>query len=352
MKLYLLTPYPYDTSYNNYMNNYFKFNNWANMLDDILECVYINTYQTEGSLLQGNVPNKNDYLLVCDIQNINIQKYYDDYIHLFEKDKRFVFLYECLMHDIHKWKIDYVKNNFKLIFQNCTDLVSLCKEHICWIPCWNLYIKHDNYNSKKKGFCVVSPIFDLGLKKPLDEKRTERLKLIREYCTYSSKIHVYGNQEFEEYIPLINFVGKLPNEETCGLYGSVNIEEKIINKCKLLSKYKFVLVFESLFVNGFVSEKLVESLYSNSVVIYYGPPNIEEIYPDLFKDCVFNGHKYNVKEIMQIMENMSEEEYEKRVNGAVKLRDDLNYNNSSENIKKIVAAKIKEEIKKETINKI
>ena len=198
--LYILIPYQHDITYNNYMNNYFEFNNWDDLKSDNIKFIYIDKYQ-------DIYPNKNDYLLVCDIQSINIKEYYEKYIYLFKKENRFVFIYECLLHDIHKWKIEYIRNNFCMIFQNCHDI-----KDTYWIPCCNIFIKHENYENKKTGFCAVSPIFDLGLQLPLDIKRMSRIEIIREYCELDCKIHVYGNDEWEKYIRLINYVGKLPNE--------------------------------------------------------------------------------------------------------------------------------------------
>lgn len=335
MKLYILTPYPGDTSYNNYMNNFFKLNNWDEFKIDNVEFIYINKSKI--------IPDiEKDYLLVCDIQNINIIEYYDSHIQLFKKENRIVFIYECLMHLEHQWKINYVKDNFNIIFQNCTDLLD---ENIFWIPCWNLFIDSSKYtiNNIKKKYCCVSPIFNLGLSLPLDRKRMERIKIIREYCENNRRIHVYGNEEWENYIPLINFVGGLPNEATNGMYGNQNLEEKILNKCRVLSNYKFILVFENIFVNGFITEKLIESLYTDSVVIYYGAPNIKKMdnYCDLFNEGIINGHDYNVNELLHIMSTMNNIEYENRIKNIRLIRDKLNYEGSSQNIKNIVVDAVK-----------
>lgn len=343
MRLYFLIPYPLGTTYNNYMNNHFEFNNWdecKKYFSDIpnMEFIYINIADPK---LIIDPDYENDYLLVCDIQVLNIKKYYEDYIHLFKKEKRFVFIYECLFHNIHQWKIDYVKSNFQIIFQNSNDLVS---PGIFWIPCCNLFIKHKNYNSEKNNSCVVSPIYDLGFSENLDEKRIERIKIIKEYCSKESSIHVYGSSGWKNHIPLINFMGNIPGENEPGTYGIINLEEKIISKCKLLSKYKFVLVFENLFVNGYVTEKLVESLFSNSVVIYYGPPDIKEMYPYLFNFGIINGHDHTVSEILSIMKKMDNTEYNKRVQTIKLYRNKLNYENSSKNLKNMVMKKIKEVI--------
>lgn len=336
MKLYILTPHTYDVSYSNYMNNYFKLNEWSdaiqkNNLNINIEYIY------PGSKI--NPDYDKDYLFVSDMQSQEIKKYYDDYVFLFKKERRFVMIYECLMHNMHTWKYQYVIENFNVIFQNSTKMTK--KKNIFWIPCYNLYVKHDKYSDTKDKFCCVSPIFNIGYVLN-DKKVLERVKIIKEFCEKNNKIHVYGTEAWKNEIPLENFKGKIPGENSVGIIGNFNLEEKIKNKCELLSQYKFNLVFENLFVDGFVSEKLVESLYSNSVVIYYGPKNIKNMYSDLFDNGVINGHDYNVDDILNLMNHMDNGEYNNRITKIKSLRDKLNWDNSSENIKNIVINKIKD----------
>lgn len=340
MVLYILTPHTYNTSYNNYMNNYFKLNNWTEAINKYNPNISIEYIFPEYKIS----PNINeDYLLVTDIQSKQFIKYYNDYVVLFKKENRFVMIYECLMHNIHIWKYKYITDNFNLIFQNSTKLSQ--KHNILWIPCYNFYMKHNFYNNTKDKFCCVSPIFNIG--DSLDDKKVlERVKIIKDFCNKDNRIHVYGTNKWKNEISPINFKGNIPNEGTSGITGNFNLEEKIKNKCELLSQYKFNLVFENLFIDGFVSEKLVESLFSNSIIIYYGPKNIKFLYPDLFDNGVINGHDYTVDEIVNIMNNMSNEEYKERIAIIQSLRDQLNWNNSSENIKNIVMDKIKQYINK------
>jgi hypothetical protein len=315
------------------MNNFFKLNNWDEFVINGIEFVYINNKQ-----LQINYDV--DYLIVCDLYNVD---YCNQYIHLFKRNHRVIFIYECLMHLKHQWKIKYINDNFNYIFQNCTDLID--DKNIFWIPCWNLFIDKSKYTSveNKKKYCAISPIFDLGFETPQDFQRLKRIDIVKNLCIQEKRIHVYGHNEWENHIPHINFIGKLPNEQTTGLYGDINLEERIINKCKILSNYKFIIVFENIFINGYVTEKLIESLYSDSVVIYYGSPNIESMdnYKDLFIDGVINGHNYDINVILDIMRTMDNNEYKKRVNNVQLLRDNINYFGSSQNIKNIIMNKIK-----------
>lgn len=180
----------------------------------------------------------------------------------------------------------------------------------------------------------------------LIKKRIERIEIIKKLCKNGKKIHVYGNGDWKEHIPSENYIGKIPNENESGLRGNFDLKEKIKNKCMLLSQYKFVLVFENLFVDGFVTEKLVESLYSDSVAVYYGPKNIKNMYHNLFIQGVINGHDYNCENSIKMMNNMDSIEYNNRVDKIQLTREKLNYDNSSENTKIYVISKIKEEINK------
>jgi Glycosyltransferase family 10 (fucosyltransferase) C-term len=340
MKLYILTPFPDIITYNNYMNIWFKMNDWTdaiknNKLNIDVKYIYID------SKIDPNY--EEDYLLVADILS-QTTDYYEKNVCLFKKENRFVVVYECLLNSAHRLKFDYIIKNFSFIFQNSTKMTK--KKNVFWIPCYNYFMKHEKYSNTKDKFCCVSPIYDLGFSAPFDPKRVERVKIIQQICQKDNRIHIYGPEKWKEIVPLNNFIGKLPNEEIVGIRGEFSLEEKIRNKCEILSQYKFVFVFENIFIDGFITEKLIEALYSDSIVIYYGPSNIKDMYHNLFNQGVINGHDYNIDEILSLMNNMNQEEYNERVCKIKSLRDRLNYENSSENIKNIVIGKVKEYIKK------
>lgn len=57
------------------------------------------------------------------------------------------------------------------------------------------------------------------------------------------------------------------------------------SKMDFLKKCKFSLCFESTKHEGFITEKIVEAFYSDTIPIYYGSPNIKEIFnPKAFID--------------------------------------------------------------------
>jgi hypothetical protein len=310
MKLYILIPYEHDITYNNYMNNYFKMNDWK-------DSFYKNNINIEfeyilfGSKKIINPNFEEDLLLLTDIQIQPLTKYYNKFIRLFKKENRIVMIYECLLHNNHQWKINYIKDNFAFSFQNS----SFDNINSFWIPCYHYQIQHEDYSSNKTKFCCVNPIYRIG-NNTNDTGAKKRVLLIKKFCDKNKNIHVYGNKKWAKYISSTNFIGNLPNEEFAGTCGKFDLDFKVRNKCRVSSQYKFNLIFENLFVDYYVTEKLLESLYSNSVVIYYGPPNIEQLYPDLFEEGsgAINGHKYSVDQILRLMTNMNNDEYVLRVN--------------------------------------
>jgi hypothetical protein len=331
INLYHLLPDPSDRVYTKMMRNYFKWHDFT----DIMHNKNVNYIQIESS---NNLNiTENDYIIVSDIRT-NPQhdtKYYENNIKLFNKDKRIIFLYESIIHNSHKWKYEFVIKNFKYIFTNAQKIAKKY-ESVYWIPTCNLQIEHPTYNTEKTKFCMVSPIFDLGLYAYKNGELPPRVKIIKDLCEKNDNIHVYGNEQWKNLVSSKNFIGKLPGEDNAGIYTQMDFSDKIKNKCQTMSDYKFVLVFENLFSDGYVTEKLVESLFSNNVVIYYGSTNIETIYPDLFDMGVINGHKYSLDEIIDLMNNMTDDEYYIRVKNISSFKNDLMIQNSSENVKKFV----------------
>jgi hypothetical protein len=343
--LYHLAPAPANDTYIRMMVHYFKWHDFS----DILKNANLNYTQINSSQ-NLNITDK-DYIIVSDIRTTKNHdtKYYQDVINLFNINNRAVFLYETMKHINHRWKYQFIKQNFKYIFTNCQKMAKKY-EYIYWIPTCNLFLKHETYSKIKNKFCMVSPIFDLGLYYyKINGVLPPRIQIISSFCKKRNNIHVYGNKLWENFIPKSNFCGTLPGENIAGIYGEMTFDNKIKNKCKVMSEYKFILVFENVFTNGYVTEKLVESLYSNSVIIYFGPKNIESIYPKLFDNCVINGHKYTVNQILNIMDKMSESEYNNRVQNMLILREELIINNSSESVKKFVVETIMSIIDKKYI---
>jgi len=93
-----------------------------------------------------------------------------------------------------------------------------------------------------------------------------------------------------------------------------------LEKFDVIKKYKFYYCYENTVgINGYVSEKLFDCLYSGVVPIYWGAPNIKELIP--FK-CYIDGFSFkNQKDVYEFINSMTYEEYCKYLNEA---RDFLN----------------------------
>ena len=91
-------------------------------------------------------------------------------------------------------------------------------------------------------------------------------------------------------------------------------------KTDIFKKYKFVLVLDNNNSFGSFSEKLIDVFGSLSVPIYYSSVNIYQIFPDLFNDAVIDGSQYNLDDLINLIHNMTDDEYNKRVNNIKNLR--------------------------------
>ncbi|MDJ0510073.1 MAG: glycosyltransferase family 10 [Crocosphaera sp.] len=123
---------------------------------------------------------------------------------------------------------------------------------------------------------------------PGDREREKAVKFFDQTLGYD--FHTYG-RVWHKTLPWENvgWKGTLP--------GSIMGNEKI----STLRNYKFVLCFENSRENGYISEKIFSSLFSGSIPIYFGAPDISDCIP---KDCYieFDGQDYDAlyKEIQSI----------------------------------------------------
>ena len=105
------------------------------------------------------------------------------------------------------------------------------------------------------------------------------------------------------------------------------------SKYEVLSQYKFSLCFENMAMNGYVTEKIFDCLYSGTVPLYLGAFDIEDLIPiDVYIDC----RKFSSWEGMYgKLQKMSLSELEKiREKGRLFIQsaEGVKYNNSLINI--------------------
>ena len=62
-----------------------------------------------------------------------------------------------------------------------------------------------------------------------------------------------------------------------------NVDGKVTNKIEFLSSYKFSIAMENSEGDGYISEKILESLISGTIPIYYGDYMVDEyINPNVY----------------------------------------------------------------------
>ena len=85
------------------------------------------------------------------------------------------------------------------------------------------------------------------------------------------------------------------------------------HKLKIMSNYKFAICFENTnIVKDYISEKIFDCFLSQTVPIYWGAPNIDEIIP---KECFIDFREFNdFDKLYEYIKNMSDEEYMKYIN--------------------------------------
>lgn len=83
------------------------------------------------------------------------------------------------------------------------------------------------------------------------------------------------------------------------------IKGEVSNKSDALKDYEFSIAIENSREKGYVSEKFFDCILCNTVPIYFGAPNIQEVYPDAF----INIDASNV--ISQLEQILKNEKYSK-----------------------------------------
>lgn len=211
---------------------------------------------------------------------------------------RYHYSYECPSNFYHKWNIstEFLLNNFDNIYTT-GELVSNPKSY--WIPCHHYwFFEYDehlvNYiNDEKKYFMTNNPIRSSGY------ERDNIIKNIGKKCDF----HFYGSNKHLIKI----FKDRLINEE-------LNNECYSLKKRKIFTEFKYILVFENTYSDGYVTEKMVDCLTCGSLPIYFGPKNVEKYFPNLFDNGIINGHNYTTDELLEKLNNMTNDEYNSRIN--------------------------------------
>ena len=95
---------------------------------------------------------------------------------------------------------------------------------------------------------------------------------------------------------------------------NINIQSLCRFKNNIFENYKYVIIIENDMHFGCLTEKLIDSLGCLSLPIYFGSPNVKELMPKLFKNGIIDGFKTTLDELTTYLNNMSEDEYNMRIN--------------------------------------
>ena len=270
---------------------------------------------------QNNNINNNDILWVDDIREPN-KKEAISVFSKFKKKNIIWYNFETPYHPSHYWaiKTGFI-NNYGLIVGSFLNINNTLDNKLCnyWIPSrslcmifleknsdskYNFLINDTNYISK---YITIDPITHSGVEtNHTYNKFGRRGNIIKTLLKNKLNLDIYGThliEELKEYKEI--YKGTIGERYDCN-YG--------ISKIDKLSEYKFILVFENLFIDGYLSERLCDVLCSCRIPIYFGYKNIKMILPELFNNGVINGFDFdNLTDLIEFLKNMTNEEYNKRI---------------------------------------
>lgn len=111
----------------------------------------------------------------------------------------------------------------------------------------------------------------------------------------------------------------------------------------------FHLCMENFAIKGLVSERLHDGFSSDRVMLYFGETEIEKYVPsncfiDLRKYFDYKNKKFNCDEILKVMDNITQEEYDTILNNAREFRKSMDregFKRGTDRITKIIIDRIK-----------
>lgn len=198
---------------------------------------------------------------------------------------------------------------FKKIYTWKDDLVDNIKYFKYCLPVTKkgLKTKRVPFNNKKLlivmniNWLPFLPFKMLSLK--TKELYTERIKAIDFFDTYySTDFYLYGRgwnkpQKFSIWQRLFG----------CKKYKTYKGEFHSKDKYKILSQFKFCLVFENCLAKGNISEKIIDCFKARCVPIYLGAPNIKDY---ISNKCFIDYRRFNdYKELIQFLKKIDKNTY-------------------------------------------
>jgi hypothetical protein len=172
---------------------------------------------------------------------------------------------------------DISKNQSYIYYPYCLDYPYLS----------HLYQNKRFCKSKKEYFIAYCYKHTVDFRENIFDKFVEKCKTNNKTCNALGKCH-----------------GKYPETKYKNNIGNGYESSELL---KEYSKHKFVLAIENTYTNGYITEKLLNAYYSNSVPIYYGSDKVFELFNK--KSFVYINDFDNLEQCIDFVVNMPDKKY-------------------------------------------
>jgi hypothetical protein len=173
---------------------------------------------------------------------------------------------------------DYNKSHFSFTFENSGDLRNYR------LPLWAFHINWFNVQHNNDR--------DQSYLHPLENMFDKRLNIEYEKQHFCSFIASQPKGKRVEFVPKLH----AKKQVHCGgrLYNNIGglVEGRgdQINKINFLSHFKFNVSFENCSSLGYVTEKIIQPMFTNTIPIYWGA---EDVINDFNEKSFINCHKFS-----------------------------------------------------------
>ena len=163
-----------------------------------------------------------------------------------------------------------------------------------------------NFLERKKLVCMIANNKLYNIKNELYTKRKEVINWFEK--NNINDFNLYGGGWQYEVYSSKNLMNKFLNRlKLKKLKKLKSYKGRIENKKEALTSHKFSICFENSIEDGWITEKIFDSLLNGCIPIYYGTPDIEKI---ISKKCFIDYKEFNtIDKLYNYIKNMKEQEY-------------------------------------------
>lgn len=147
------------------------------------------------------------------------------------------------------------------------------------------FLSYKNFDNRKKLCIIMSSIRNPNNTNWLDHNYEKRYKLI----------NLLLNSDLD-----FDFYGRGWNLSDSRYKGEAT------NKHEILKKYEYSIAIENVCEKNYASEKLFDCFLNNTVPLYYGCPNVDELYKSGSYELIDIESENVVEDIRKILENSNE----------------------------------------------